>query len=143
MNKRSLLIALAVVVVLVIGALLYYRSSHQVFQANQQLSEEEVQAILSSVGRHIRLPEGEEPLIATIADINMLMEREPFYAGAQNGDVLLLYPNAGKAILYDAEGDIIINVGPIVLDNEAPADASSEATPEEEPADTPETTPAE
>ncbi len=116
MNKRLLIgIALAV---LVIGGAAYYRQ-HQTPGAGEQLSDSQVQDILSSVGRHIKLPDGEKPLVATVADIDLLLEREPFYTGGKNGDILLLYPNAGKAILYAPDEDLIINVGPIILDQNA------------------------
>jgi hypothetical protein len=118
-NKRSLLIALAVIVILAGTAFAYYKTSHETFQAPAQLSDAEVGDIVSAVGRHILLPADEKPLIATVADIDLLLEKEPFYKGAKNGDILLLYPNAGKAILYNQEGDIIVNVGPIVLDQTA------------------------
>lgn len=136
MNTRTLLIAIAALIIILGVAFAYYTTSSETFSPNQQLSEEEIGTIVEAVGRHIILPEGEEPLVATIADITLLLEREPFYRGAKNGDILLLYPNAGKAILYDQEGDILVNVGPIILDQDAEAEAGTGAeidTAEEEP----------
>jgi hypothetical protein len=117
MNRR-LIIIIAVAVIL-IGGLAYYKSSKQSFEAGQELTDAQVEDILASVGKHIKLPTDETPLVATVADIDLLLEREPFYTGADNGDILLLYPNAGKAILYAPDEDLIVNVGPIILDQNA------------------------
>ncbi len=130
--KRGLLI-LIVAVILVVGGFAYYKSSHQTFEAGQKLSDSQVEDILTSVGRHIKLPAGETPLVATVADIDLLLQREPFYTGAKNGDILLLYPNAGKAILYAPDEDLIINVGPIILDQGATPPAAAVDTSTDEP----------
>ncbi len=138
MNKRALLIFIIVLLVLGGGGYFYYRSSHDTFEAKQELSKEEIASILTAVGRHIRLPD-EEPLVATVADIDSLVATQSFYQGAENGDILLIYPTAAKAILYDPEGDVLINVGPIVLDEEARAaendQVTIEAPLEEQPTD--------
>lgn len=126
MNRRLLVIIIAAIILLIAG-FAYYRSSTQTFEAGQQLSDSEVQDIVLAVSRHIKLPADETPLVATVADIDLLLEREPFYTGANNGDILLLYPNAGKAILYDQEDDILVNVGPIILDQDAEAEAGTGA----------------
>lgn len=137
--NRPLLIGI-IAAVLVIGGVAVYELKKGP-EEGQQLTDAQVRDILSSVGRHIKLPAGEEPLVATVADVNLLLEREPFYKGADNGDILLLYPNAGKAILYAPDEDIIVNVGPIIIDENAEAAAAAEAeAPAEEDEETPEET---
>jgi len=64
--------------------------------------------LLSRVGRHIRLPEG-DPQIATVANIDNLVKEQPFFKGAKNGDRVLIYTD--KVIVYDEQDDIIVNVG--------------------------------
>ena len=78
----------------------------------QAISDEETQKVIESVGRHLKLPD-ETPTMATIIEVDQLKQANPeFYAYAENGDKLLLY--AQRAILYDPEGDIILNVAPII-----------------------------
>lgn len=64
--------------------------------------------LLAQVGRHIRLSD-ETPQIATIANIENLIQEQPFFSGSKNGDRVLIYPD--KVIVYDEAEDIIVNVG--------------------------------
>lgn len=94
-------------------------------EANKQLVAETI----TKVKKHMMLPIGEEPTIATITDAAALIKEQEFYKGAQNGDQVLLYMKAKKAIIYSPSRDLIVNAGPIyVNDNAAPA-ASKATTP--------------
>jgi len=75
-------------------------------------ASEETKAILDKVGRHIVLPLDEQPTIATISDKEKLKD-QPFFAKAKNGDKVLIYNLARKAILFDPVADKIIDVAPI------------------------------
>jgi hypothetical protein len=75
------------------------------------LSDEEMDALLAKVEAHILLPEDEEPLIATILDVESLKADQPFYKNAENEDQLLLYED--RAIIYSPKKDKVINVGPV------------------------------
>jgi len=102
----------------------------------QELAKQEIDKVVEKVKKHIRLPEGEDPVMATIIDVESLVKEQPFYQGANNGDKVLVYPKAQKAILYSPLDDIIVNVGPVYLDQAqagSPAPATSEATPKPTP----------
>jgi len=79
----------------------------------QELNEEEIQALLNKVSEHIVLPADEEPTIATIVDAEKLSQEQAFYSGVIDGDKVLIYMNAQKAIIYREADDKLINVGPI------------------------------
>lgn len=70
---------------------------------------------IKKVGKLINLPKDETPAMATIIDIEELKKEEAFYADAKNGDIVLMYEKALKAIIYSPEKDIIVNVGPIYV----------------------------
>ncbi|MFA4831708.1 MAG: hypothetical protein WC618_06130 [Patescibacteria group bacterium] len=80
-----------------------------------QLSDQEIDELLGKVSRHILLPSEEKPTVATIVNAAVLAEQQDFYRDAQNGDRLLIYKN--KAIIYDPDNDIIVNVGPVIIQN--------------------------
>ena len=116
MNK----ILLPVLVLLTLalgGSTYYYYSQLQFFKANpDEISKQEVKALLDKVGRLYALPQDEEPIVATVADPEKLPEawkNHPFFAKAQAGHKLLMYTRAGKAILYDPVADKIVEVAPV------------------------------
>ena len=75
-------------------------------------TEEQTLSIIERVGKHIVLPEGEEPTIATVSDPSKLAE-QTFFANAKVGDVVLIYATARKAYLYDPTIDKLLEVAPI------------------------------
>jgi len=82
----------------------------------QELAKQEINQVLNKVRKHIQLPEDEEPVMATVVDAAALSQEQSFYKDANNGDRVIVYQKAQKAILYNPEKDIIINVGPVFLD---------------------------
>ena len=116
-NKQVLGIAavLILVVVVVLGVIFFAGGGGG--SDDGQLSEAELATLLSQVGSHMILPEGEEPAVATIVDAAALIAEQPFYNGAQDGDRVIIYTQAQRAIIYSPERDIIVNVGPIVVDD--------------------------
>lgn len=70
------------------------------------------------VGKLIALPADETPTIATVEDKTKLAD-QAFFSAAENGDKLLIYTKAQKAIVYRPSTNQIINVGPISIDPQA------------------------
>lgn len=108
-------------VILLILALLpafYFYSKYQ--KAKKQLNtptataDSEKQKVLTRLGQLMVLPVGEEPTVATISDKEKLKD-QPFFAKAKNGDVLVIYTQARKAILFDPVADKIVDVVSISL----------------------------
>ncbi len=95
-------------------------------EGQQELQEREVESLLEKVKVHMVLPEDEEPTVATISDVDALVEQQPFFGGAQNGDKVLVYVKARKAIIYSPSRDVIINVGAVIVDNTQIAGPESE-----------------
>ncbi len=58
-----------------------------------------------------------EPTVATIVDVKKLQAQNPFYNKAKNGDFLIVTPT--RAILYDAEKNVILDVVPVQIDEAA------------------------
>ncbi|PIP65736.1 hypothetical protein COU77_01410 [Candidatus Peregrinibacteria bacterium CG10_big_fil_rev_8_21_14_0_10_49_16] len=70
--------------------------------------------IIAKVSAHFLLPADIQPTVATIIDVEKLREQNEFYNSAENGNFLLVLPK--RAILYDEERDLILDVAPVRLE---------------------------
>jgi hypothetical protein len=77
--------------------------------------EQEVADVIAAIGKHILLPEGEEPTVATVSDPDKLKD-QLFFKHAEAGDKVLIYTKAKMAYLYDPDRDILLEVAPITTD---------------------------
>jgi len=88
--------------------------------------EKAIKDLEDKIGKLIILP-NETPTVATILDAKKLIAEQPFYAGAENGDQLLVYPKSQKAIIYSPSRNVLVNVGPVYFNNASSTE--SETTP--------------
>lgn len=119
-RKQWLILGVAFVILVMVatGGYLAYRAYATPDDANDISSEQaakETQALLERVGTLILLPADETPVIYEVNDPAILISQQPFFAGAAQGDKLIIYPNAVKAILYSPSKHVLINVGPITF----------------------------
>lgn len=109
--NRKVIIGVAILVVLV-GGFFIWRS---VAKSDPEAAvRKEAQELVERVSELILLPEGEDPVIATVADPSQLAST-PFFANAKIGDKVLIYNIAGKAVLYDPVAHRIIEVAPLSI----------------------------
>lgn len=78
----------------------------------QEVTKQEQQALVAAVGKLVELPAGETPTIATVSDATKL-QNQAFFAQAKNGDKVLIYSQAKRAILYRPADSKVIEVAPI------------------------------
>lgn len=69
--------------------------------------------VVAAIGKLILLPD-ETPTVATVTDLAPLKD-QAFFVNAALGDVVLMFPQAGKAILYRPGKDLIIEAAPLTL----------------------------
>jgi uncharacterized protein YneF (UPF0154 family) len=112
---------------LVLGGFFIFKNQIQTATNPVQGSQEEVKAIVAEVGKLIDLPANETPTIATITDITKLAN-QPFFQNAKNGDKVLIYNNAKKAIIYDPSSKKVIDVAPINVGTPSAQTAPSPST---------------
>ena len=129
LNKKTLLLSFFVIFVL--GFAVYYFLVYQKNQTSPQNSNQaaaiEAQNLIEKVGKLIELP-SEYPQIATVSDASKL-PNQPFFAKAQNGDKVLIYNIAQKAILYRPSTNKIIDVSSLNIAQPTTAPVKESATP--------------
>lgn len=124
-NSNSIFVKVALVgcfLLFVISAIIAYNFHSQLVALRknpQQIVQDEVKTIVMRVSRHMILPEGETPTLATVTD-PMRLKDQPFFAKTKIGDKVLIYATAKKAILYDPVNDRIVEVAPLTIGNPAP-----------------------
>ncbi len=92
-----------------------------------QLNQQQTEALLEKVGKLMVLPSEKNPVVATINDVETLASTQDFYTPANNGDKLIIFQTARKAIIFDEDGNKIVNVGPIFFSDQATAVPTTEA----------------
>lgn len=122
-KKKLLGIILFAALVALVLALIYYFPNNSREKKNFYL-QEEVTSLTEKVSAHIILPENETPFIITINNRNEL-QNQAFFAGAKEGDKVLIYTGSRKAILYDPQADKIINATQLSFGVPTPETANS------------------
>ncbi|MCL6096324.1 MAG: hypothetical protein M1444_01395 [Patescibacteria group bacterium] len=110
----------------------YFYNQYQKNQSLQNPNEAaniQAQNLIDKVGTLIELPTSEQPQIATVSDKTKL-SGQPFFARAENGDKVLIFSGAKKAILYRPSINKIIEVSVLNIEaNKQPPVSSSSASP--------------
>jgi hypothetical protein len=126
MSKKGLNWLKVVIVAFILGCLLglsgtavyFYRQYKKavliqnISPGGEDQTAKELQSIKEAIGRFMELPGNEEPVLATVTDIEKI-KTQPFFANAQNGDKVLIYADNKKAILYRPLTGKIVEVSTI------------------------------
>jgi hypothetical protein len=129
--EGNVLIGLVIGIVIALIPSYYFYMQYQ--KVNMQLknpnkvAQDQTKELLGKLSSLIVLPGDENPTIATVQDKSKLKD-QPFFKNAQNGDKLIIYLKARKAILYRDATNKIIEFGPVTLQqNKAATPAPSGA----------------
>ena len=119
--QQEVLSVLIVLVLVGVGAsgYLFYNSTTQSVKGvstGQTMDKSELKKLVDEIGKIMNLPQGEDPNVATVSDIDKLKD-QPFFVDGKNGDQVLIYANAKKVILYDPSSKKIVNVAPLTVGN--------------------------
>lgn len=107
-----------------VGGFLLYRNWQQSQQAaaNPNLAAAESKKVLLSRVKALVVVPDEDPTVALVSDATKLKDQR-FFANAENGDQVLIFTNAKKAILYRPSLNRVVEIAPIT----APASDSATA----------------
>jgi hypothetical protein len=110
------LIALIVLAALIYLAYGYVHTKHQLDRlSNPKIAAESAtQQLVDKVSRLVQLPTGETPTIATVNDAAKL-KNQAFFANAKDGDKVLIYSKANRAVLYRPSADRVIEFSSVNL----------------------------
>ncbi len=119
MKSKKILSILIIIVIVVLGYAIFKKFNPTNSSAVEgQLSDKEIKVLVDKVSKLINVPE-ETPVIATIIKADQLIVEQRFYVGSKDGDYLMVFPKAQKAIIYRESENKLINVGPIIVDQPA------------------------
>lgn len=112
-NKTALYTAILVVLAAAAGYF-YWQNRQNLAKLNNpnQASEQETKELTEKVGKLMDLPKDESPTIISVVDKEKVKE-QAFFTSAENGDKVLVYTAAKKAILYRPATGKIVEVGPV------------------------------
>lgn len=132
-KKKMILIAIGVTTFVIICLIAFFTIRYQNAQKEierltnpQEAAKEEKKQLQEKVGKLVALPEGETPTIATVSDVNKL-KSQAFFAKAENGDKVLIYTQAKKAVLYRPSINKVIEVAPVNLGDNQQKDQKEQA----------------
>ncbi|MCL2110422.1 hypothetical protein FWH30_02485 [Microgenomates group bacterium] len=111
------LVAVAVIAVLAFVCIRQYLAVRGLRNPDKSASQahQEAQDVKAKAARLIQLPD-EDATIATVQDASKLSGQD-FFVNAQDGDRVLIFSEAKKAVIYRESADLIINSGPIVINS--------------------------
>lgn len=116
-----MLVALLALVGVTISAQLTSADVVEDYQAQGEEENKDLAVrIIEDVRQLISIPEDIDPTVATIIDVELLREKNPFYNKAENGDHLIVTPD--RAILYSTKTGKIIDIVPVTLEPVAGAE---------------------
>ncbi len=89
----------------------YFYWQYRAASDKAEAAKREVAATVKSVSALMLVPD-EVPTLATVSDKSKLSDQD-FFRNAENGDKVLIYTQAKKAILYRPSANKIVDVAPI------------------------------
>jgi len=131
LQKYKIIIGVAVVVVLAAAPSVYFFRQYQAAQLRlnnpTEAAKQDAASTIAAISKFMMLPADETPTIMQVTDVSKLKD-QPFFANAQNGDKVIIYTKAKKAILYRAVTNMIIDVAPVNIGSTA-ASAAGQISP--------------
>lgn len=122
-------IVVGVIILMLIPSVYFYskyKKAQQRLANPAQFATDETKNLVAMVSKLMNLPAEETPTVATVNDKEKLKD-QPFFAKSENGDKVLIYTNAKKAILYRPSINKIIDVAPVNIGPAASASAEVNA----------------
>lgn len=124
MGNRIYLFGLLALIILLLGSYFgwmkyktYQNTSEPEKVAAQQAAAADLEKskILTALGKLMVLPAG-DPVLFKVSNADVMKKQQQFFKDTQNDDVLLVFQQAAKAIIYRPSSNVVVNVGPVNFD---------------------------
>lgn len=133
MMKKALMAVVALLVLAGAGGTYYFYTENASLKAKvaelesspNVVAQREVEQTVSMVSQFVDLPQGEQPVVATVTDKEKLKD-QPFFAKAENGDKVLIYATAKRIYLFRPSTSKLLEAAPL---NIGQANANPSASP--------------
>jgi hypothetical protein len=126
------LLVIAISLLLIVTLAVYFLLAYKKNQSDPNLAiQKETKELTGRIGRFMELPLDEQPTLATVTDQDKLKGQD-FFVHAQNGDKLLVWPVARKAILFRPSTGKIIEVSNLVSEDKGQSEPSPDTLPNTE-----------
>lgn len=133
--KVAFVIGLLIVLAIGVGGTSYFiKMKPEVLglaKGNQQ-AQAEVDNLIKDLSKLITLPSDEKPTVATVTDAEKI-KTQSFFKNAQNGDKVIIYTNAKKAVLYRPSEKRIVEVGAVNINQQPKQEVATVESPNPEP----------
>jgi hypothetical protein len=98
-------------------------------QTAKQVAEAEAEKkeIMDNISKFMLLPEG-DPVLFRVSNRDQMRAQQAFFKDTENDDVLLVFQESGKAIIFRPSSQTIINVGPVNFDSNQSPNTSTSTT---------------
>lgn len=120
-NKKWLYVGLVIIIAAIPTVYFYAQNKNNEKKLNdlqqKTQSSNDLNTVVGQVGKLVVLPSDEQPSLATVSDAAKL-QGNPFFASAANGDKVLVYNKAKKAILYRPSLNKIVEMAPLNSSNQ-------------------------
>lgn len=121
-SKKFSLSKLVIVLLLLVPsatAVYYYQKNKEARKDPVVAQKKEIEDLVAKVKKLMLVPD-ETPTLATVEDKEKLKD-QPFFKDAENGDKILIFTAAKKAIIYRPNDNRVINSGPIAVTSDTVA----------------------
>ena len=117
LKQKFMKVVVPIIAVVAIASSIYFYLQIRELQKDPAIVAQQAVAVLvSKIGKLVVLPAEETPTVATVSDPEALKD-QAFFANAVEGDKVLIYAQAKKAILYSVGMNKILDVAPLNIGN--------------------------
>ena len=118
---KAKVIILVLIIVALAGGGVYFANKYNQAQKEvkrlsnpQEAAKQATKDVTDAVGKLVEIPTNETPTLATVSDASKL-KNQSFFANAENGDKVLIFAQARKAILYRPSTNKVIEIAPVSI----------------------------